>query len=200
MKYLRDKHQVRTLLMGYDHRFGSDQQTNFTEYLRIGQTVGIDILPFKEYTGTGEHISSTTIRKALLAGNIEQANRSLGYPYTLTGQVVRGKQIGRGIGFPTANIAISSHKLIPKHGVWAVEVNIAGQATPYRGLLSIGSNPTVGGSDMSIEVHILNYTGDLYGTTLHIHLLKYLREERKFSTLHELQQQIQQDIKEAFNH
>ncbi len=194
MQYLYSDYHVRCLLLGYDHHFGSDCLTTFTAYQHIGQEIGIEVVRLPEYQSTGQHVSSTEIRKALLTGNITKANQLLGYPYTLTGTVVPGRQIGREIGFPTANIALTTDKLIPKHGVWAVEVN------GKYGILNIGSNPTVGGKSLSVEVHILDYDGDLYGQTLQLHLLKYIREEKTFHTLQALQEQIQIDIKTAFNH
>ncbi len=192
MEHLYETHGVRCLLLGYDHHFGSDCLTDFDAYQRLGEEIGIEVVGLPEYQNTGLHISSTEIRKALLASDIEKANQLLGYPYTLTGTVVAGRQIGRQIGFPTANISLSTDKLIPKQGVWAVEVN------GKYGILNIGSNPTVGGKTLSVEVHILDYEGDLYGSILQLHLLKYIREERTFDSLEALQEQIQEDIKEAF--
>ncbi len=192
MHTLYHQYGVRCLLLGYDHHFGSDRLTDFHAYQRLGEEIGIQVLHLPEYQSTGQHVSSTEIRKALLDGEITKANQLLGYPYTLTGTVVTGKQIGREIGFPTANIALTTNKLIPKQGVWAVEVN------GKYGILNIGSNPTVGGKGINVEVHILDYNGDLYGQTLQLHLLKYIREEQKFSTLQDLQKQIQDDIQQAF--
>ncbi len=192
MEYLHHEWQVDTLLLGYDHRFGSDCLTSFHDYEQIGNEVGITILPLQEFQDAGQHVSSTAIRKALLAGEIEKANHLLGYTYTLTGTVVAGRQIGREIGFPTANIMLTADKLIPKYGVWVVDVEGLG-----IGLLNIGSNPTVGGTNISIEVHILHYTGNLYNQALQLHLLHYIREEQKFATLTELKQQIEQDIQVA---
>ncbi len=189
MTYLHEKWNVHTLLLGYDHRFGCDKPNTFHEYEQIGKEVGLRILPLAEYQAEGQHVSSTEIRKALLAGEIEKANALLGYSYGLSGRVVAGRQIGREIGFPTANIALTADKLIPKRGVWLVQVEGYG-----KGLLNIGKNPTVGGKDVTIEVHILGYSGDLYGKELHLHLLNYIREERKFDTIESLQQQIEQDI------
>ncbi len=188
MHYLHHEHNVTHLLMGYDHRFGSDCLTSFADYQQAGQNVGVEVLLWNEYTTEDLHVSSTAIRNALLAGEVEQANQLLGYPYTLTGTVVAGKQIGREMGFPTANIEVATDKLIPKQGVWVVRV------AAQLGLLNIGNNPTIGGEKLTFEVHILDYTGDLYGQKLSLHLIHYLREEQRFESREALQKQIHEDV------
>ncbi len=196
MERLYAEYDVRCLLLGYDHHFGSDCLSSFADYQRIGQEVGIEVVQMPEYTNEGAHVSSTAIRKALLTGDVEQANQLLGYRYTLQGKVVAGRQIGREIGFPTANIALSEDKLVPRQGVWVVDVmGIAEQ--PLRGLLNIGNNPTVGGEATTFEVHILDYTGDLYNCRLTLHLLHFIRPEQKFDSLIALQKQISEDIRLA---
>ncbi len=193
MHYLHEQHQVTVLVMGYNHRFGSDQPARFEDYQQAGKQVGVEVLQWNEYQSKGLHVSSTAIRKALLAGDIEQANQLLGYRYTLQGSVVAGRQIGREIGFPTANLALSEDKLIPRQGVWVVEVTGVSEQ-PLRGLLNIGNNPTVGGEKTTFEVHILDYEGDLYDCSLSLHLLHFIRGERKFDSLVALQKQIAEDI------
>ncbi len=188
MHYLYEQHQVTALVMGYNHRFGSDQLSRFEDYQQAGEQVGVEVLQWNEYQCEGLHVSSTAIRNALLAGEGEQANQLLGYPYTLTGTVVAGKQIGREMGFPTANIEVATDKLIPKQGVWVVRVGA------QLGLLNIGNNPTIGGERLTFEVHILDYTGDLYGQELALQLLHYIRAERRFESREELQKQIEKDI------
>ncbi len=188
MQYLRETYAVTVLLMGYDHRFGSDRLYSFAAYVAAGQHAGVEVVLYKEYQQIGQHVSSTAIRKALADGDAEKANALLGYSYTLAGQVVSGKQIGRELGFPTANIELSNDKLIPKAGVWVVRVG------EHIGLLNIGTNPTVGGEKMSVEVHILDYAGDLYGQELALQLLHYIRAERRFESRAELQKQIEKDV------
>ncbi len=196
MRYLHEQHHVTTLVMGYDHRFGSDQLSRFEDYQQAGEQVGVEVLQWNEYQRDGLHVSSTMIRKALLAGEVEQANQLLGYRYTLRGKVVVGRQIGREIGFPTANLALSADKLIPRCGVWIVDV-IGISEQPLRGLLNIGNNPTVGGETTTFEVHILDYSGDLYDRELSLELLHFIRSEQKFDSLAALQKQISDDIRLA---
>ncbi len=196
MERLYAEYDVHCLLLGYDHHFGSDCLSSFADYQRIGREVGIEVVQMPEYTNEGVHVSSTTIRKALLAGDVEQANQLLGYRYTLQGNVVAGRQIGREIGFPTANIALSEDKLVPRQGVWVVDVTGIAER-PLRGLLNIGNNPTVGGETTTFEVHILDYTGDLYDCHLSLQLLHFIRPEQKFDSLAALQKQIADDIRLA---
>jgi len=132
--------------------------------------------------------SSTKIRQALALGNIEEANRLLGYPYSLTGTVVAGKQIGRKIGFPTANLSVPQEKLIPAAGVYACEVD------GHKALLNIGTNPTVNGTEQTIELHLLDFTGDLYGKRMNVKLLRFIRPDRKFDSIDDLRRQIQSDV------
>ena len=183
MRLIHDRCGVEVLLMGYDHRFGSDKLTDFADYKALGAAIGITVLPVAE-APEGE-VSSSKIRKALLAGDIAQANAMLGYPYMLSGTVVHGNGIGHAIGFPTANISIDAGKLIPKAGVYAAE----------GALVNIGTNPTVGNNHLSIEAYLLDYKGDdLYGQTLTLRLTRRIRDEHKFGSLEDLKAQIAQDI------
>ena len=205
---------VQVLLMGYDHRFGRRRRvagdSNATE---LGCTdagtaataAAVEIVKVQELAG--EHVSSSAIRKALVMGEIEKANEMLGYSYSLTGEVVHGNGIGQSIGFPTANIALPANKLLPAEGVYAAAVaTVPASVQPideFRSVadtgvtpavVNIGKNPTVGGKAMTVEVHIVGYSGNLYGQTLTIKLLHRLRGEQKFNSLEELRTQIQQDI------
>ncbi len=196
MQQLYTDYGVRCLLLGYDHQFGSDCLSHFEDYQTLGKAIGIEVVLLSEYQGDMQHISSTSIRKALLAGEAEKANQLLGYAYTLQGEVIAGRQIGRELGFPTANIALTTDKLIPKEGVWIVDVSGITEQ-PLRGLLNIGTNPTVGGKTMSIEAHILHYAGNLYGKELRLSLLHYLRAEQRFASREALQAQIALDAQVA---
>lgn len=182
--------QLSALLMGYDHRFGSDQ----LDYEQLQSQITnhkLHIIPCPQ----GPSISSSKIRSALLAGDIDIANDMLGYNYTLSGTVVHGNGIGRTIGFPTANIQIAPCKLIPKPGVYAA---ITHNPSPVTALVNIGTNPTVGNSHISIEAYLPDYDGpDFYGQSLSLELTHRLRDEQHFSSLDELKAQIQQDIKGA---
>ncbi len=183
MAVLHERCGVEVLLMGYDHRFGSDRLTNIADYAALGQSVGIAVVPVAE--APGGTVSSSKIRKALLAGDITAANAMLGYAYTLSGTVVHGNGLGHTIGFPTANIQPAACKLIPAAGVYAAE----------GALVNIGTNPTVGNDHVTIEAYFPDYHGaDLYGQTVSLRLLRRIREERKFASLDELKNQIQSDL------
>ena len=187
MTRLRDEYHVTTLLMGYDHRFGSDRLKHPQDYRRVGEQCGIEVLTMNEYVEGEWHVSSTEIRAALENGNIAVANELLGHPYTLRGQVVHGKAIGRTLGFPTANIApMDPLKIIPKAGVYVALVN-----TPTMDNAPAFVNINKQGL---IEAHIPSFKGDLYDQILKIRFLRFLREEKHFDSLEELREQIKADI------
>lgn len=194
MRVLKEKYFVSALLMGYDHRFGSDKLRHPQDYRRIGESLGIDVQTLGEFVEGELHVSSTEIRQALENGNVVVANELLGRPYILSGTVEHGNEIGRTIGFPTANIAIDDpHKALPKRGVYAVKIQVEGLEWKPA-VLNIGTNPTVGNEKVTIEVHIPGFTGDLYGKHVTICLLRYLREEKRFESLKDLREQIILDI------
>lgn len=193
MTYLRDEHHVSVLLMGYDHQFGSDRLRHPQDYRRIGEQLGVEVLTTGEYAEGEWHVSSTEIRQALENGNIAVANELLGRPYALSGTVVHGNAIGRTIGFPTANIEPDSpEKIIPRAGVY--RVTACGQGLRAEGLLNIGTNPTVGNTRRTIELHLPHFQGDLYDLHLTVQFERFVREEQKFASLQELQQKIKEDI------
>lgn len=188
---LRERYRVSTLVMGYDHRFGHGGGSR-EDYVRWGEECGIRVMTAPQFTGT--YASSSAIRKMLQTGRVDEAARLLGHPYILTGRVESGHQVGRTLGFPTANLHISEEKLIPANGVYAVETTLG------RGIMNIGRRPTVGnGSDLSIEVHILDYRGDLYGQTIQLQFIGRIRAEKKFGSLDELKAHIRQDIDTALS-
>lgn len=194
MQLLKVQYGVQGLLIGYDHRFGHDRSEGWEDYLRYGKELGMEVLLAKPYMlPDGKAVSSSLIRHLLKEGNITEANSYLGYSYALQGIVVRGHQVGRSIGFPTANIHLDdADKLLPADGVYAVRVEVKGQL--YGGMLSIGKRPTIdNGSDRSIEVYILHYDGNLYGQPIMVHLLEHTRAEVKFSSKEELAMQLQKD-------
>ena len=191
MHLLHEKYDVCVLIMGYDHRFGSDQLMDFSDYEQCAARVGIKLVLLPQ--NPRSDASSTTIRKALASGNIEKANQLLGYTYTLAGKVVPGKQIGRTIGFPTANLSVPEEKLIPLAGVYVCKVD------EMDALLNIGNNPTTQGTEVTIELHLIDFDGDLYGKNLSVKLLRYLRPEQKFDNIEALRQQIMQDVRAINN-
>ena len=196
LDYLADRWKVRHLLMGYNHHFGSDGRMSDEQYAAYAAQVGITILRAQPYSDADLRPSSTKIRNFLLQGNIAEANRLLGYDYQLTGRVVHGRMIGRQIGFPTANIMPATDKLIPAAGVYKVMVK--GEWLKVKGeevaLVNIGTNPTVGNTHQTIEVHIPGFEGDLYNQTLTLQFIERIRSEQRFASLDELQAQIRKDL------
>ena len=198
---LSTKFMVKTLLVGHNHRFGHNRQEGFVAYKQYGLEIGMNVVLSQEYnTDTDLHISSTAIRQALDAGDIQRANRLLSYPYSLTGTVIEGFKVGRTIGFPTANISPrDTNKLLPAHGVYVVQVTI--HSIVYKGMLNIGNRPTLeNGANTSIEVHILDFNSDIYGQEIKIELIERIREERKFETLEALSAQLEDDKKFTIRH
>ena len=218
MRYLRDEQDVAALLIGYDHHFGSDRLKGFAEYEKIARKIGMHVERAYECLVDGLPVSSSRIRKLLAAAQIDQVNRLLGYTYSISGVVEHGNAIGATLGFPTANIRLNSAKQLPASGVYAVEVHLQAQlsssaaifeqcdlqgvprrSTPYKGVANIGTNPTVGNDHLSLEVHLLDFQGDLYDQSLTISFLSFLREEKKFDSLEELRNQITVDISHVTN-
>ena len=194
IRYLKDEYQVSVIVMGYDHRFGSDRLRYPQEYRAAGASYGVEVITIGEFIDGEWHVSSTEIRAALENGNIAVANELLGRPYTIQGKVVKGNAIGRNLGFPTANILPENpHKIIPKSGVYAARVD-----TPTMdnapAFVNIGTNPTIGNERETIEVHIPSFNGDLYDQHLEIRFERYIREERQFANLEDLREQIKADI------
>jgi riboflavin kinase/FMN adenylyltransferase len=194
--YIRDvlvnKIGTKKIVVGYDHRFGKDRQGGFEDLQRLGPVYGFDVVEIPEQDINEVAISSTRIRNALLSGDIDLANTFLGYPFFITGKVVRGDQIGRQIGYPTANIVVEEkYKLIPGDGIFAVSVIIAGQK--YKGMAYIGSRPTVNGLTRNIEVNIFDFNEEIYNQTIRMEFHHYIRGDVKFSSLDELKIQLAQD-------
>ena len=183
---------VKVLLMGYDHHFGSDRLKGFHEYEKIAHKIGLHIERAHECLVDGVPVSSSRIRKLMAAAQIDQVNRLLGYTYSVSGVVEHGNAIGTTLGFPTANIRLNSAKQLPASGVYSVVALVNG--VEYRALANIGTNPTVGNDHLSLEVHLLDFQGDLYDQSLVIAFHRFLRHEQKFASLSDLQHQIQRDI------
>ncbi len=195
MQMLVEKYGVKVLLMGYDHRFGSDRSTSFDEYVEYGRQLGLEIKRCSGFSESDVMVSSSKVRRALELWDIPLANKLLGYKYFVKGRVVEGQKIGRQIGFPTANLDVDSLKLIPSDGVYVVDVEVEG--VEYRGVLNIGSRPTVSGDERTIEVHIIGFIGNLYGKEVELKFLKFLRHEQRFSSLDDLREQIRKDFNQA---
>ena len=198
LRFLRKSFGATMVVMGYDNRIGSDQLTadacaQLPEFAhRIDFSV-LSCAPLPDYAH-GEAVSSTQIRKAIEEGDVERANKMLGYDYPLHGVVVSGNKLGRTIGFPTANMQLYEPlKLLPKDGVYAVEVEIQGQDRNYKGMCNIGVRPTVDGKARTIETHILDFDEDIYGLPIRIRFKKRIRDEIKFESLDALRQQLALD-------
>lgn len=190
---LKDKFHVKVLVIGYDHRFGHNRREGFENYLAYGKELGIRVIHAPQYLYKGEKVSSSVIRNILSEGEVKRATELLGHCYSLTGIVEEGFHVGRTIDFPTANMRPDNTlKLIPEGGVYAVWVLLDGRR--YMGMLNIGTRPTVGnGSNRTIETHILHFSENIYGRTFTIELVERLRSERKFNSLRDLQEQLEQD-------
>jgi riboflavin kinase/FMN adenylyltransferase len=196
---LANKLKAKKLVIGYDHHFGRNREGSFAHLLEFGSLYGFEVeeIPSKDIDEVA--VSSSKIRKAIEAGDIDTANKYLGYAYSFTGKVIKGKQLGRTIGYPTANIAITDpYKLIPAIGVYAVKVMFAKQT--YEGMLSIGKNPTVSNQNiLSIEVNIFDFNADIYNKEITVFIYKKMRDEEKYGSLDELKAQLAVDKQNALN-
>lgn len=185
--------KTKTLVIGYDHRFGSNREGNIETLKELSKVYNfvVEEIPAQEINQL--NVSSTRIRKAIEAGEIQTANDFLGYTFFITGKVIKGKQLGRTIGYPTANLLIEDNdKLIPKIGVYAV--NVVLNNLSYKGMLNIGTNPTTDADNrVKIEVNIFDFDKDIYGKTLKVEFVKWIRNEEKFANLGELKQALAND-------
>lgn len=186
---------VRYLVVGDDFRFGGDRRGDFQMLRRVGQECGFDVVNMRTFSLGGERISSTRIREALTRGDLGAAEQLLGRPYRMSGRVAHGDKRGRIIGFPTANIFL--HRIsAPVEGVFAVEMfGIEGE--PLPGVANVGSRPTVDGTRSLLEVHLFDFSGDIYGRHVQIDFLSKIREERRFESFDALKRQIESDARQA---
>lgn len=182
---------VASVAVGEDWRFGSGRSGDVDMLRRMGGELGFELQAVPPVMRDGERISSTRIRQAIRDGNFNTVEKMLGRPYEVSGTVIEGRKLGRELGFPTANVRLGDLQA-PKDGVWAVEVD-----GRYRGVANLGMRPTVGGDEKLLEVHIFDFSGDLYGKTLRVKFLRFLRGERKFSSIEELREQIAKDAADA---
>ena len=182
---------VRTIAVGVDWRFGSNRSGDVAMLRKMGAELGFNLEAVSPVMWDGERISSTRIRQAIRDGNFAAAGEMLGRPYELSGIVIEGRKLGREIGFPTANLRLGERQL-PADGVWVVTVD-----GTLNGVANLGMRPTVDGTERLLEVHLFDFSGDLYGKELRIRFVKHLRPERKFASLEELREQIGKDAEEA---
>ena len=196
-KILVDQLRAKRVIIGYDHHFGRNRSANINDLRQFGELYGFEVEEISAEDVNEVAVSSTKIRKALDAGDIEKANTYLGYPFCLNGTVISGKNLGKQLQYPTANIKIDeNYKLIPKQGVYVIKSDIENE--PVFGMMNIGLNPTVSTDAVQhIEIHFFNFKADLYGKPLKIDMLHRLRDEKKFDSLTDLKLQLQQDEKES---
>jgi riboflavin kinase/FMN adenylyltransferase len=189
---LVDHLRVQKIIIGYDHRFGKNRTANIDDLISFGTQYGFEVEQISAQEIDAISISSTKIRTALEEGDIQLANEYLGYSYFLSGTVVKGKQLGRTIGFPTANISLEEdYKLVPQNGVYVVRAEIDGK-TIY-GMMNIGFNPTVQGKQKTIEVHLFDFDSDIYNCKIQVSILQRIRSEKKFESIEVLKEQLKKD-------
>lgn len=193
---------VKKLVIGYDHQFGKNREGSIHFLRDVAETYEFEVIEIPAQDIDAVHVSSTKIREALLTGDIEKANDYLGAPFELIGKVVKGKQLGRTIGFPTANLKLANElKIIPQNGVYAVKVFY--QENCFEGMMNIGIRPTIESeNDTTIEVHIFDFDQTIYGESLRVELYKKTRDEQKFNGIDALKNQLKSDeisIRTFFN-
>lgn len=195
MVLMAERLGVKVLMTGYDNRFGHHRDETFEDYVHYGREIGIEVrgLPSANYQLSTANcqlseVSSSMIRRLLEEGNVHEAAEALTYPYSITGEVVKGEQIGTTLGFPTANLQPTDEcKQIPAPGVYAV------RCKTHKGMMNIGTRPTFGEHPQTLEVHILDYKGDLYGKEITVEFIERLRDERRFENEEELKRQLEED-------
>lgn len=202
MVLMAERLGVKVLMTGYDNRFGHHRDETFEDYVHYGREIGIEVrgLPSANYQLSTANcqlseVSSSMIRRLLEEGNVHEAAEALTYPYSITGTVVKGEHIGTTLGFPTANLQpTDKRKLIPAPGVYAVRcVMDDGRSKTHKGMMNIGTRPTFGEHSQTLEVHILDYEGDLYGKEITVEFIERLRDERRFENEEELKRQLEED-------
>ena len=198
-EFVRDilvhKLRAKKIIIGYDHRFGRNRTANIDTLREFGEKYEFEVEEISEQDIEEVAVSSTKIRKALQEGKVEKANRFLSYPFSLSGRIVRGKGLGKEFGYPTANLEVKEgYKLIPKTGVYVVRSRIDGKI--FFGMMSIGTNPTVGGTEETLETYFFDFEQNLYGKDLKIEMLIRIRDEEKFDSIDNLKLAMKQD--EAF--
>ncbi len=195
MVLMAERLGVKVLMTGYDNRFGHHRDETFEDYVHYGREIGIEVrgLPSANYQLSTANcqlseVSSSMIRRLLEEGNVHEAAEALTYPYSITGEVVKGEHIGTTLGFPTANLQpTDEYKQIPAPGVYAV------RCKTHKGMMNIGTRPTFGEHPQTLEVHILDYKGDLYGKEITVEFIERLRDERRFENEEELKRQLEED-------
>ncbi|MBU2949905.1 bifunctional riboflavin kinase/FAD synthetase [Tamlana agarivorans] len=196
---LVDKINAKKVIIGYDHRFGRNRNADINDLKVFGETYGFEVEEISAQDINDVSVSSTKIRKALEAGDILKANAFLGYNFMISGVVTKGKGLGKQLNFPTANLKIiEDYKIIPKQGSYIVRATVQGK--PVFGMMNIGMNPTVNGSNQTIEVHFFDFNADIYDDTIKIEFLHRLRDEEKFDSIEALTEQLKKDKTTALDY
>jgi riboflavin kinase/FMN adenylyltransferase len=196
---LVDQFHIYKIIIGHDHRFGRNRTANIDDLIAFGKQYNFEVEQISVQEINAISVSSTKIRRALLEGNMTLANEYLGYDYFLSGIIIKGKQLGRTINFPTANLKIEeNYKLIPQNGVYIIK-SIIDQKTVF-GMMNIGFNPTVDGQDQSIEIHYFDFNTDLYNRKISVSIVHRIRSEQKFQSLDLLKEQLEKDKKTALQY
>lgn len=198
VEILLGKLKMKHLVVGYNHRFGKDRLHDYEDYQRLADKYNFSLSRVSAVYEKDQPVSSTAVRKLLNAGNVMQANKILGYSYSLFGTVAGGQKLGRKLGFPTANIKPNEqYKLIPKNGVYACYIEVMGKV--YGGMLNIGVRPTLNtqNNQPTIEVHIFDFNQDVYSEEVRVVFERRVRDEKKFDGLEQLKEQLRKDEKEV---
>jgi riboflavin kinase/FMN adenylyltransferase len=194
-KILRERLNVKVLIIGYDNHFGHNRSESFEDYVSYGKKLGIEVKQSQAYILNGVNVSSSVVRSFITEGEVELANQCLGYPYTISGHVVDGEHTGRKLGFRTANIQVDDPlKHIPAGGVYAVKTRTGNTMEMKHAMLNIGVRPTFGGMNkQTIEAHLFRFEDDIYGQKISVSFIHRMREERKFKSSDELRVQLKND-------
>ncbi|MDZ5252608.1 bifunctional riboflavin kinase/FAD synthetase [Clostridium sp. LIBA-8841] len=184
-------YNVKGIVVGFNYRFGHKNKGDVRLLKELCNLKGIELCVIEPFTYKSEVVSSTRIRKALSEGKLEDANNMLGRYFSLSGEVVSGKKIGRTIDFPTANLKTDEKRILPKIGVYYTNVGIDKKI--YKGITSVGNNPTVNGKNITVETHILNFDEDIYGKNIKLYFISKIRNEKRFNSLEELKEQLIKD-------
>lgn len=192
-KVISELLNVKVLVIGYDHRFGHNREEGFEQYVQYGKEMGLEVVQAQVCSIEHVNVSSSVVRSFLGEGYVDMANRCLGYEYAIEGRVVHGFQVGRKLGFPTANIQPEdADKMLPANGVYAVKVDVQGRKC--FGMLNIGCRPTLNnGENVSIEVHIIDWNSEIYGEKIKVGFVKKIRDEQPFDNLLQLESQLKKD-------
>ena len=195
---LVNKLKLKKIVVGHNHAFGKNREGHSKQLKELGNLFNFSVTVIQPFYYEGDIVSSSRIRKSLSEGNVELAQQLLGRSYNIQGTVERGEQRGRIIGYPTANIKHTDpNKIIPHHGVYAVDIKL--KNIRYKGMMNIGNRPTFNFDPLTLEVHIFNFTGSIYGEEIEIFFKKFIRKEKKFSTAEKLRSQIMKDKKICIN-